>query len=145
MLNLKGITTDAIISQWEDCEWDKVVAIDARGFIFGSVLAHHFGKPLSLARKKGKLPGDTISTTYQLEYGEDILEMDKISINAQDRCLLVDDLIATGGTAKAACELIEELGGTVAGCAFIIELPELNGREFLGNYDVRSLVSFEGH
>ena len=122
----------------------KIVGIDSRGFIFGSALARELHLPLVLVRKKGKLPAETVSQEYQLEYGTDKVEIHKNSIQKGDKVLIVDDLIATGGTAVAACQLVEKLDGIVAGLAFVINLPELKGVEKLKRYDVFSLVDFEG-
>ena len=139
------VTIEALTEQWQDTKVEKVVAIDARGFVYGAALAQQWSCGLALARKKGKLPGDVIEASYELEYGTDVLEIDTITINKGEKCLVVDDLIATGGTAQAACELVSRIGGQVVGCAFVIELPDLKGRELLSKYDVRSLVTFEGH
>jgi len=122
----------------------KIAAIDSRGFIFGAPLALELKIPLVLVRKKGKLPGETISEEYALEYGVDCLEIQKGSITSVDNVLVVDDLIATGGTAKATCDLITKLGATISALAFIIDLPDLKGKEKLGNHTVYSLVEFEG-
>ena len=123
-------------------EIDAIVALDARGFIFGSPLSIELEVPLILARKAGKLPGNTESISYELEYGKAVLEIRKDSIKKGMRVLVVDDLLATGGTAKAACSLIERLGGKVAGCAFVIELSELHGKIILNNYPIQSLTVY---
>ncbi len=126
-----------------DGEIDAIVALDARGFVFGGPLAIELGVPLVLARKKGKLPGKTQSVTYALEYGIDTLEMHEGSLEPHSHVLVVDDLLATGGTAFAACELIEKMGAKVVGCAFVIELVGLGGRRKLGKYEIHSLVTYE--
>jgi adenine phosphoribosyltransferase len=125
-------------------EIDVVAGIESRGFIFGTALALLLGKGFVLIRKKGKLPAETLYQDYQLEYGTDRVEVHKDAISKESKVLLVDDLIATGGTMKAACQLVEKCGGIVVGCAFVIELPDLKGREKLKGYDVYSLVQFEG-
>ena len=122
---------------------DKVVGIESRGFIYGSVLAQKLGAGLVLVRKPGKLPAETISQSYTLEYGEDKLEIHKNSIKPGDRVLVHDDLLATGGTARAACELIEKAGGQIVQVSFIIELAFLRGREKFADYLVSTLVSYD--
>ncbi|OGG60743.1 adenine phosphoribosyltransferase [Candidatus Kaiserbacteria bacterium RIFCSPHIGHO2_01_FULL_56_24] len=122
---------------------DMIVALDARGFIIGGALAHHLQLPLVLVRKKGKLPFKTVGTSYGLEYGSDEIEMHADAIIKGDRALIVDDLLATGGTARAACDLVEKLGGVVAGCFFLIELDGLGGRSKLGKYEVYSILTYE--
>ena len=121
---------------------DKVLALDARGFLFGAALAHQQKIPLVLARKKGKLPGECVSQTYQLEYGEAEFELQKTAISANEKVLIIDDVLATGGTAAAAVSLVEQLGGVVSLFGFVIELDALNGRSKLGNIEILSLVSF---
>jgi adenine phosphoribosyltransferase len=120
---------------------NKIVCIDARGFIFGSVLASKMGIPFVVARKAGKLPAKTISHTYNLEYGEATLEMHMDDIKSTDNVLIVDDLLATGGTIDAVVNLVQKLGGTVHGCWFLIELSFLEGRskiiKSVSNYDVK--------
>ena len=122
---------------------DKVVGIESRGFIFGSLLAQKLDVGFILARKPGKLPAETESETYQLEYGEDKIEIHKDAINKGDKVLLHDDLLATGGTAVAAAKLIEKLGGEVIQVSFIIELTFLNGREKLKTYPVKSIITYD--
>jgi adenine phosphoribosyltransferase len=121
---------------------DKVVGIESRGFIFGSLLAQKLDVGFILARKPGKLPAETESETYQLEYGEDKIEIHKDAISKGDKVLLHDDLLATGGTAVAAAKLIEKLGGEVVQVSLIIELAFLNGREKLKSYPVKSVISY---
>jgi len=123
---------------------DKVVGIDARGFIFGAVLAYQLNLGFIPVRKKGKLPYKTISAEYTLEYGTDTVEMHEDAIQKGDQVLIVDDLIATGGTISAAIELVEKLGGEVVECAFVIELPNLKGREKIKGYNIFSMIEFEG-
>jgi adenine phosphoribosyltransferase len=122
---------------------DAVAALDARGFIFGGMLAFKLGLPLVMLRKKGKLPGATIEVAYGLEYGTAVLEVQADTFDPGARVLLVDDLLATGGTAAAGCALIEKSGAIVAGCAFVIELAELGGRKALLGREVQTLVSYE--
>ena len=125
---------------------DKVVGLEARGFILGGAIAHQLGKGFVPVRKKGKLPGTTISQDYKLEYGEAIVEIHDDAIEAGERILVVDDLLATGGTAEAGIKLIERLGGDIIGCSFIVDLPELGGRKKLQsmNMDVQVLCEFDG-
>ncbi|MBI4979952.1 adenine phosphoribosyltransferase [Candidatus Woesearchaeota archaeon] len=123
---------------------DKIAGIESRGFIFGAALAHKLNLPFVLIRKKGKLPAETVSQEYALEYGTDKIEIHKDAIDAGENVLIVDDLLATGGTASAACQLVEKIGGKVAGVGFVIDLPELKGREKLQGYDIFNLVEFEG-
>jgi len=120
----------------------KVVAIEARGFIFGGVLAYKLNAGFIPVRKKGKLPAAVDEVTYQLEYGTDTLQMHRDAITAQDKVLLVDDLLATGGTTQAACQLIEKSGAEIVSIEFLIELVELKGREKLKNYPVNSIITF---
>jgi len=119
-----------------------IVGMEARGFIFGSLAAWELGLGFVPLRKPGKLPYDVQSASYDLEYGSAELEVHVDALNGSDRILLIDDLIATGGTAVASCELIEKLGAEVAACAFVIELDELNGREKLSKYRVHSLMHY---
>ncbi len=121
---------------------DKILALDARGFLFGAALAHHQKVPMVMARKKGKLAGECVSESYALEYGDAEVELQKTAVSAGDRVLIIDDLLATGGTAKAAASLVSKVGGMVALFAFVIELEGLNGRKQLGDSDILSLVQF---
>ncbi len=121
-----------------------IAGIDSRGFIFASALAHELSLPLLLIRKKGKLPAATISQEYSLEYGTDTVELHSDAVAPSDRILIVDDLIATGGTAEAACRLVEKAGAVVAGLSFVIALPELQGMEKLKKYATSYLVEYEG-
>jgi adenine phosphoribosyltransferase len=131
--------------RYQDKKIDAIVGADARGFIFASALAYALGLPLALVRKKGKLPHSTISETYDLEYGTDTLEMHIDALHKGDRVILVDDLLATGGTMSAAVKLIEKLGAEVIEIACVVELPLLKGREKLGGYPVHTLVDYMVH
>lgn len=122
---------------------DKVVGVESRGFIFGAMLANQLNAGFVPVRKPGKLPAEKETQTYQLEYGIDKIEVHKDAIGRGDKVLIHDDLLATGGTAEAACKLIEKLGGEVVQLSFIVELSFLNGREKLRNYNVKSLVTYE--
>lgn len=121
---------------------DKIMALDARGFLFGAALAYKQKLPLVMARKKGKLAGQCVSESYALEYGDAEVELQRTAVSVGDRVLIIDDLLATGGTAKAAAGLVNKVGGVVALFAFVIELDELQGRSQLGSADVMSLVNF---
>jgi adenine phosphoribosyltransferase len=122
---------------------DLVVGIEARGFVFGGAMARQLGAGFVPVRKPGKLPADTIRETYSLEYGSDSVEIHADSIRSGQKILIVDDLLATGGTAAAAVKLVEKLGGQVAGVAFLIELDFLNGRKKLEGYRIHSLIHFD--
>jgi adenine phosphoribosyltransferase len=139
-------TIELLKERYKNDEIDIVIGIESRGFIIGSALAHALGKGFVPIRKKGKLPHETESQEYSLEYGTDIIEIHKDAIMPGQKILLSDDLIATAGTAVAACQLIKKLGGEIVECCFIIELSDLHGREKLENegYRVFSLVQFEG-
>ena len=139
------LTLDAFYKMLENVEFDVVVGLEARGFLFGVSIAEHFHKPFVPERKKGKLPRETVCVEYDLEYGKACMEIHKDSIKPGARVLVVDDLLATGGTAKAAATLIEKLGGKVELFAFVIELLDLHGREALKGYRVESLTKFPGH
>ena len=121
---------------------NAVAGMEARGFIFGSLAAWELGVGFIPLRKPGKLPYDVQTASYNLEYGSAALEVHTDAVNAGDKILLIDDLIATGGTAQASCQLIEELGGEIIGCAFVIELDALKGREKLSKYKVHSLLHY---
>ncbi|MGQ0634661.1 MAG: adenine phosphoribosyltransferase [Planctomycetaceae bacterium] len=136
---------DEFVAHYRYSPIDRVVAIESRGFVIGGAIAHHLNCGMVMARKKGKLPYKVERQEYQLEYGTDCIEIHSDAIRAGDRCLVVDDLLATGGTCEATCKLVERLQGQVVGCSFIIELPELGGRKRLAGYDVHTLVAFEGH
>lgn len=137
-------TNDLFYERYKDQKIDKIVGIDARGFIFGAVLAYKLGLPFIPVRKKGKLPYKTISAEYELEYGKDVVEMNEDGVSSGENVLIIDDLIATGGTVAAAIELVQKLGGNVVECCFLVELPDLKGRSKIGNIPVYSLTSFEG-
>ncbi len=121
---------------------DAILAIEARGFLFGAPLANALQKPLILARKEGKLPAESIRTEYSLEYGTNVVEIHRDGISSNQKVLIVDDLLATGGTLAAAARLVEEAGGKVHGLALVIELTELSGRRHLQGYDIFSLVKY---
>ena len=137
---------DQMLHPYAGEEIDKVVGLEARGFILGGAIAHQLSVGFVPVRKKGKLPGAVISEDYHLEYGEAVVEIHDDAIRAGENILLVDDLLATGGTAQAGIKLIERLGGAIVGCAFIIDLPELGGRQRLETMgmDVHALCAFEG-
>ena len=137
-------TCDQFYERYKDMAIDKVVGIDARGFIFGGVLAYRLGVGFVPVRKKGKLPPETICEEYALEYGTAAVEMNKHGIAPGEKVLIVDDLIATGGTIYAATQLVEQLGGRIVECAFIVGLPDLNGRDKIKAYNVFTLTEFEG-
>jgi adenine phosphoribosyltransferase len=122
---------------------DMVIGAEARGFLIGPALARELGAGFVLARKPGKLPHETVRAEYLLEYGTDALELHSDAVASGARVLVHDDLLATGGTAKALCQLVEQLGGTVAGCQFLIELTFLHGREALAGYDVFSRITYD--
>ncbi len=127
-----------------DTEFDVIVGAESRGFIFGAPLAYNMKKAFVPVRKKGKLPCETVEATYELEYGTATIEMHKDSIKPGQKVVIVDDLIATGGTIEAAAKLIEELGGEVVKIVFLLELAGLNGREKLAKYDVATVVTYPG-
>jgi adenine phosphoribosyltransferase len=137
---------DQLLTPYAGMRIDKVAGLEARGFILGGAVAHQLSTGFVPIRKKGKLPGRTIAQGYSLEYGEGVMEIHDDALVAGERVLLVDDLLATGGTAESGIRLIERLGAVVVGCAFVIDLPELGGRrrlEALG-MDVHTLCAFEG-
>lgn len=137
-------TCDQFYERYKDMTIDKVVGIDARGFIFGAVLAYRLNVGFIPVRKKGKLPPVTIREEYFLEYGSAVVEMSETAIQKGEKVLIVDDLIATGGTIYAATQLVEKLGGDIVECAFIVELPDLRGREKIAKYPIFALTEFEG-
>jgi len=132
-----------MLERYGDREIDVVVGIESRGFIWGAIVAYELGVGFVLVRKPGKLPAETIRAEYALEYGTNALEMHIDAIWPGQKVLVVDDLLATGGTAKATCELVEQLGGEVIGVAFLIELTFLNGREKLPAYDVWAMIPMD--
>ena len=127
-----------------DLEFDAVVGAESRGFIFGAPIAYNLHKPLVLIRKKGKLPRETIEQSYELEYGSAVLEMHKDSVKPGQKVVIIDDLMATGGTVEAAAKMIERLGGKVVKMIFLMELAGLKGRDRLAEYDVASVIRYEG-
>ncbi len=140
------MAVDQLLHPYAGEDIDVVVGLEARGFILGGAIAHQLGKGFVPIRKKGKLPGATIEQSYTLEYGEAVMEIHSDAIEAGAKVLVVDDLLATGGTAAAGIKLLEKLGGNVVGCAFVIGLPELGGRAKLENLgmDVHALCAFDG-
>lgn len=135
---------DRLASHYRKEKIDCVVAVEARGFILGGALAHRLKAGFVPVRKKGKLPWKTRSVTYDLEYGKDTLEMHEDAIRPNARVLIVDDLLATGGTVKATIDLVKQFGGIIKGIAFLIELVDLRGKEKLAGYPIVSLVKFRG-
>lgn len=134
--------TRALAERFADTRVDAIAGIESRGFLFGAPLAAALGVGFIPIRKAGKLPAPCVRREYALEYGTSCLEMHRDALRAGERVLIVDDLLATGGTARAAAELIEEVGGVVAGAGFVVELTFLSGRAALAGYDVQSLVSY---
>nr|WP_074641568.1 adenine phosphoribosyltransferase [Celeribacter baekdonensis] len=140
------LAIDQMLAPYVGMQIDKVVGLEARGFILGGAIAHQLSIGFVPIRKKGKLPGTVISEEYKLEYGEAIVEIHDDAIQPGEKILVVDDLLATGGTAAAGIKLVERLGGEIVGCAFIVDLPDLGGRAVLENlgYDIHALCQFEG-
>ena len=138
------LAVDTMQDKVKDLEFDVVAGAESRGFIFGTPIAYNLKKPFVLIRKKGKLPCETISTDYELEYGMATIEMHKDAIKPGQKVLLVDDLIATGGTTEAMIRLIEALGGEVVGIVVMIELAGLRGRERIKDYRLESAICYEG-
>ena len=140
-------TNDKIVEISKTLNFDKVAAIESRGFVFASTVSYQLKKPFILLRKKNKLPSDTYSVDFELEYGKATIEVHKDSINKNEKILIIDDLIATGGTAEAAAKLVEISGGKVAGFIFVINLFDLPGNKLLidKGYFTKSLVEFPGH
>ena len=134
---------DLFAAKFKNKKIDVIISIEARGFIFGSALAYKLGTAIAPVRKKGKLPFKTYSVTYDLEYGKDTLEIHQDAFKKGDNVLIVDDLLATGGTGKAVVELVEKMGGKIVGLAFLIELLPLKGRDKFKGYDVISLIQDE--
>ncbi|RLC29146.1 MAG: adenine phosphoribosyltransferase [Deltaproteobacteria bacterium] len=137
-------TIDRFYERYRDVDIDKIVGIDARGLIFGAPLAYRLGVGFVPVRKKGKLPYKTIGASYSLEYGENEVEIHEDAVAPGEKVVIVDDLIATGGTVEAAVKLVEKLGGKVMECAFVIDLPDLKGRDKIRDYSVFALMEFEG-
>jgi adenine phosphoribosyltransferase len=138
---------DELVEPWSVAKVDRVAGIEARGFILGGAVAHQLAAGFVPIRKKGKLPHSTVRVAYSLEYGIDEMEMHEDAVSRGERLILVDDLIATGGTAEAAVKLLRQLGAEILGACFVIDLPELGGSKKLTDLGVpvRTLVSFEGH
>ena len=128
--------------QFHPKDVDTFVGIESRGFIIASILAQKYSKGMVMLRKEGKLPGKTVKTSYTIDYGKAVLEIQKSALNQGEKVVICDDLLATGGTAKAAAKLVEEVGGKVTGFAFIIELTDLNGIKEINNYKTISLVQY---
>lgn len=139
-----ALAIDSMQACLKDVDVDVIVGTESRGFIFGVPIAYNLHKPFVPVRKKGKLPCETISQSYDLEYGSATIEMHKDAIKPGQKVALVDDLIATGGTIEAAIKLVEELGGEVVKVVFLMELAGLKGREKLAGYDVASVICYEG-
>jgi adenine phosphoribosyltransferase len=144
-----GLSLDLMIAMLKDqngklMEFDKLLGIEARGFLLAGALAGRIGGGVVMARKPGKLPHERISASYKLEYGEDALEVHVDSIQKGERVIVVDDLLATGGTAEAGCKLVKRLEGEIVKVIFLVELPELNGKQKLAPYAVESGISFLG-
>ena len=137
-------TIDLFYDRYSSTDIDKIVGIESRGFILAGALAYKMGKGFVPVRKPGKLPAEKERVEYELEYGKDALEIHKDAILPGEKVLIVDDLIATGGSCLAAITLVEKLGGKVVECAFVVDLPALKGKEKLSNYKVFNLVEFEG-
>jgi len=139
-----ALAVDELTKLLDGIEFDMVVGIESRGFIFGAPIAYNLKKPFVPIRKKGKLPYKTVEESYALEYGTATIEVHEDAIPAGSRVVIIDDLIATGGSARAAAHLVERLGATVVKLAFLIELPALNGRQTLAGYDVGTVAQFDG-
>ncbi|MCP4705358.1 MAG: adenine phosphoribosyltransferase [candidate division Zixibacteria bacterium] len=136
-------TLDLMEKYCRERKANKIVAIESRGFIFGGALANRLGVSLVLIRKPGKLPGETISQEYELEYGTDKIEMHTDSIEKGDSVIMIDDLVATGGTLEAACKLVEKAGGKIAGISVLVDLAFIPWREKLKDYDIQALVKYD--
>lgn len=138
------LAIDSMLEILKDTDFDVVVGPESRGFVFGMPVAYELNKGFVMVRKKGKLPCETIEAEYDLEYGTAVVEMHKDSIKPGQRVVIVDDLIATGGTTEAIIKMIESLGGIVVKVVYLMELSGLNGRDKLKGYDVHSVISYEG-
>ena len=139
------LAIDSLQAELDGLDFDVIAGTESRGFIFGMPIAYNLHKPFVLVRKKGKLPRETVSASYDLEYGSAEIEMHKDSIKPGQKVVLIDVLIATGGTIEAAAKLVESLGGEVVRIIFLMELAGLKGREKLKNYDVRSVIRYDGN
>jgi len=138
------LAVDEMQALLDGLDFDVIVGLESRGFLFGMPIAYNLRKPFVLVRKKGKLPRETVSKEYDLEYGSAVIEVHKDDLKPGQRVVIVDDLIATGGTVKAAAELVESLGCEVVRLVFLLELKGLNGRDKLPGYDISSVISYEG-
>ena len=138
------LAVSAMKEKIQDIDYDVIVGLEARGFMFGTPIAYDMKKAFVPVRKKGKLPCETISETYELEYGSAEIEIHTDAIKPGQKVVIVDDLIATGGTVEAAIKLVERLGGEVVGCVFLVELAGLKGREVLKGYNVEAIITYEG-
>ena len=140
------MAVDQLLHPWTGEQIEKVAGLEARGFVIGGAVAHQISAGFVLIRKRGKLPGPVLSQAYELEYGSEVMEIHEDAVNAGERVLVVDDLLATGGTAVAGIQLLEKLGAEIAGCAFIINLPDLGGRKRLEDMGMRvhCLCDFAG-
>lgn len=136
-------TVDALAAEFEGMKIDSVIGVEARGFIFAPALAYHLGAGFVPVRKPKKLPAERTSISYDLEYGQDTLEIHSDAVSPGQRVIIADDLLATGGTARAVCDLVEGLGGKIEGLVFVVELEFLPGRSKLNGYDVRSLIKYQ--
>ena len=140
------LAIDQMLHPYAGVDVDKVIGLEARGFILAGAIAHQLGKGFIPIRKQGKLPGRTIAQAYTLEYGTAVMEIHEDSIEPGEKVLVVDDLLATGGTAQAGLKLLEKLGAEILGCSFVIDLPDLGGRKLLESMDIRvhTLCTFAG-
>lgn len=138
------LAIDSLQDYLKDLDFDVLAGTESRGFIFGMPIAYNLGKPFALIRKKGKLPRETVSESYDLEYGSASIEMHTDSVKPGQKVVIIDDLLATGGTMEACVKLVERLGGEVAMILFVIELIDLKGREKLTGYEIRSIIEYEG-
>ncbi|NLJ86177.1 MAG: adenine phosphoribosyltransferase [Firmicutes bacterium] len=134
---------DEMAERFKDSNVDVILGVESRGFLFGAPLAYKMGTGFILVRKPGKLPSETVGVSYDLEYGSDSLEIHRDAIAPGQRVLLVDDLLATGGTMAAAADLVKQLKGEIVGYAFVVELAYLNGRDKLGDYDILSMIRYD--
>lgn len=137
-------TIDEIADSLVGLDFNLVAGPESRGFIFGMPIAYNLKKGFIPVRKQGRLPAAVVSKEYNLEYGSEVIEIHRDAINPGDKVVIVDDLLATGGTAKAICDLVEEMGGEIVALRFAIELPDLGARKLLQGYDVKTVVAFEG-
>ena len=136
-------TIDALVEQVKDAKIDTVIGIESRGFIFGTPVAYQLGAGFVPVRKPNKLPWEKVSVSYDLEYGQDTVEMHKDALGEGHNVLIVDDLLATGGTARAVADLVEKVGGNIVKILFVVELDFLNGRDKLSDYNISSLINYD--